>query len=86
MVCSEEYALSNSVIVLFVSIVVSMEINRRHYFWSGLRTYIFCTSIEGWIQLCFYIGDVFKYRVSTVCVSIVLFQRQFIYDNLVMYF
>jgi len=38
--CSQEFALSNSVIVLFVSIVVSMEINRRHYFRSGLRTYI----------------------------------------------
>ena len=25
--------------MLFVSIVVSMEINRRHYFRSGLRTF-----------------------------------------------
>ena len=35
MFCSYEFALSNSVIVLFVSIVFSMEINRRRYFRSG---------------------------------------------------
>ena len=34
MFCSCKFALSNSVIVLFVSVVVSMEINRRHYFQS----------------------------------------------------
>jgi len=34
--CSGKFALSNSVIVLFLSIAVSMEINRRHYFWSPL--------------------------------------------------
>ena len=32
--CSWEFALSNSVVVLFVSVVFSMEINKRHYFWS----------------------------------------------------
>ena len=31
---SWEFALSNGVIVLFVAVVVSMETNRRHYFWS----------------------------------------------------
>jgi len=36
--CSCELALSNSVIVLFVSVVVSKEINRRHYFWGNLDT------------------------------------------------
>ena len=45
--CSWEFALSNSVIVLFVSIVVSMEINRRHYFRSGPRS---CVRLE----LCCY--------------------------------
>ena len=35
-VCTWEFALSNSVIVLFVSIVVSMEINRRHHFQGDL--------------------------------------------------
>jgi len=30
--------LSSSDIVIFVSVVVSMEINRKHYFWSDLRT------------------------------------------------
>ena len=34
--CSWEFSLSNSVLVLFVSIVVSMEINRRHYCRSNL--------------------------------------------------
>ena len=34
--CSWEFALSNSVIVLFVSIVVSMEINKRRYFWNNV--------------------------------------------------
>ena len=35
--CSWEFALSTSIIVLFVSAVVSMEINRRRYFWSDLH-------------------------------------------------
>ena len=35
--CSWEFALSNSVIVLFVPVVVSMEISRRHYFWNNLH-------------------------------------------------
>ena len=35
--CSQEFALPNSIAVLFVSVVVSMEINRRHSFWSKLR-------------------------------------------------
>jgi len=34
--CSREFALSNSVIVLLISVVVSMEINSRHYFQSDL--------------------------------------------------
>jgi len=37
--CSWEFALSNSVIVLFVSVVVSMEIKRRHYFRSSLHIF-----------------------------------------------
>ena len=32
---SWKFALWNSVIVLFISIVVSTEISRRHYFWSN---------------------------------------------------
>jgi len=35
--CSWKLSVLCSVIVLFVSIVVSMEINRRHYFWSNLH-------------------------------------------------
>ena len=35
--CSWEFALFNNVIVLFVSVVVSREINRRHYFQSNLQ-------------------------------------------------
>ena len=35
--CSWGFALSSDVIVLFASVVVAMEINRRHYFWSDLR-------------------------------------------------
>ena len=34
---SWEFALSNSVIVLFVAVAVCMEINRRHYFWNNLN-------------------------------------------------
>ena len=34
--CSWELSLSNDVIVLFVSVLVSMAINRRHDFWSDL--------------------------------------------------
>ena len=41
--CSWEFALSRSVIVLFV--VVSMEINRRHYFWSNLCIYYFLLGV-----------------------------------------
>ena len=37
--CSWEFALSNNVIVLFVSVVVSMEINRRNYFQKDLYIY-----------------------------------------------
>ena len=33
-VCSCEFALSNNVIVLFVAVVASMEVNRKHYFWN----------------------------------------------------
>ena len=35
--CSWEFALSSRVTELFVSVVLSMEINRRHYSWSNLR-------------------------------------------------
>jgi len=35
---SWEFALINSVIVFFVSVEVSMGINRRHYFWNNLCT------------------------------------------------
>mgnify|MGYP001852807529 CR=1 FL=1 len=38
--CSWDFSLSNSVVVLFVSDVVSMEINRKHCFWSDIRTLI----------------------------------------------
>ena len=37
--CSWEFALSNSVIVLFLSGVVSIEINRKRYFQSSLCMY-----------------------------------------------
>ena len=33
---ADNFALSNSVIVLFVSVVVSMEVNRMHYFQNNL--------------------------------------------------
>jgi len=35
--CTREFALPDSVIALFVSVVVSLEINRRHFFWSYLH-------------------------------------------------
>ena len=41
--CRWEFALSNRVTVLFVAIVVSMEINKKHYFWSNLHSYQNCT-------------------------------------------
>ena len=34
-----EFGLTRNGIVLFVSVVVSMEINRMHYFWSDLHMY-----------------------------------------------
>ena len=37
MFCSWECALSNSVILHFISVVVSVEINRRHYFQSNIH-------------------------------------------------
>jgi len=42
--CSWEFAQSNSVIVFFVSFVVSIEINRRHYCQSNLciTTWVIC--------------------------------------------
>ena len=36
---AEDFALSNSVVMLFVSVVVSMKINSKYYFWSNLHTY-----------------------------------------------
>ena len=41
--CSWEFALSNSVIVLFVPVVVSIGMNRRHYFWRSLHA-LWCFS------------------------------------------
>jgi len=35
--CSWEFTLWSNVIILFVSVVVCMEINRKHYFWSNLH-------------------------------------------------
>jgi len=34
---AENFALSKSVIVLFVCAAVSMEINKQYYFWSNLH-------------------------------------------------
>lgn len=43
--CSIEFALSNSVIMLFVHVVVSMELNQTHYFQSDFCIYFwFCKS------------------------------------------
>lgn len=39
--CGSDFALLNSVFVLFVSIVVTMGTNRRHYIWSNLRISVF---------------------------------------------
>lgn len=36
---ADNFFQSNSIIVLFVLIVVSMEINNRHFFWSKLCIY-----------------------------------------------
>ena len=33
------FAVSNGIIVLFVAVVISTEINRRHCFWSDLCLY-----------------------------------------------
>ena len=40
--CSWEFALLNSDTVLFVSVVVSMEISRSHYYQSDLCIFCFC--------------------------------------------
>jgi len=48
--CSWGFALSNTVTVHFVFVVVSMEIHRRHYFHSNLST--FSASVEGTIIYC----------------------------------
>lgn len=37
--CSWEFALLSSAIVIFVSVVVSMVTNRRHYFWSNQHNF-----------------------------------------------
>jgi len=37
--CGWEFDLSNNVIEIFLSVVVSMEMNVRHYFWSNLCIY-----------------------------------------------
>ena len=51
-VCRYEFALSDSVIVLFVSVVVSMDINRTHYFRRDPRIFIF-SSVYSVFLYCF---------------------------------
>ena len=41
MFCSWEIALSNSVTVLFLSVVASMEIKNQHYFQSDLLSVVY---------------------------------------------
>ena len=38
------------VIILFVAVVVSTEINRRHYFWSNLHTMPCGEKVSAYIQ------------------------------------
>ena len=47
-----EFALSNNVIVLFVSVVVSMEISGRHYFQSDLQSSFTIKQISDRINIC----------------------------------
>ena len=55
--CSWAFALSNSFILLFLCSVVSMEINRRHYFHSNLFTYM---SLEVFVWFC--LTDVLTFK------------------------
>ena len=55
--CSWAFALSNSFILLFLCSVVSMEINRRHYFHSNLFTYM---SLEVFVWFC--LNDVLTFK------------------------
>lgn len=48
--CSYEFALSNSIILLFPSVVISIEINTKHYFQSNLCTFI--RHQDHWIKSC----------------------------------
>lgn len=48
--CSWEFALSSSVVVHVVSAVVSMEINRRHYFQSNIHIFKnHCRVLPAWL-------------------------------------
>lgn len=58
MFCSWEFTLSNSVNGLFVSILVSVELNRMHYFQSNLRIEIISFIEQGafsdvFCRMCF---------------------------------
>ena len=46
-----DFALSNCIIMLFASVVVSMEINRRHHFQSNLSVFTTLSAEKhtGWI-------------------------------------
>ena len=48
--CGWEFALLNSVFVLFVCVVVSTEINRWHYFWSDLHKFTQPPSLPGFCK------------------------------------
>jgi len=48
MFCSWEFAVSNSVIVLFASVVASVWINRKHYFWSDLCSWLNWMVVQVW--------------------------------------
>jgi len=92
---SWDCALSNSVIVLFLSVVVSVEINRRHYFQSNLRSFYISgmgprrgTSAGGWSQACVlsFTGSVLNtaFSVSVIIVwgSLTVWESHTIWESL----
>lgn len=54
MFCGWYFAISHSAMVLFVSVVVTMEMNGRRYFWSDVYFVLICHTV--FVEAIFSVG------------------------------
>jgi hypothetical protein len=86
MFCSRKLALSNGVIVHPLSVVISVEINRRNYFWNSLicyncfRLYSSCLHTEPLNFFLMYINSATAYHWRTVSLAFQLLTHISVYS------